>query len=241
MFSKVTSAIRNESARKQARQENIARIAISEDGQIAYASSAFCALSHREAGELKNARAMDLISFLEGPRASAGVGQIKAGLHKIYINGHKEPMSFHFDWLSTPDNKRYLIGSENLGNKKPDRATIEQMAGMIQPTQQGFSIEDLERLMNISHEAMIVVNDLGEIEQANTHLPQDFRLSGPRPSAPCTSWICSMKPTNPTSTMPCRRSILAKRTTPLHRIRSAYSDQIRRRALDAMAATARRQ
>jgi hypothetical protein len=130
MFSKVTSAIRHDSARKRDQDDHVARIAISEDGAIAYASSAFCEISHMPFEKLKNTKAQELIRFAKAPAQKIAVGSVETGLHKVFINGHDEAMSFHFDWLKTPDNKRYLIGSES-SSKKPNKAAIEKMASII--------------------------------------------------------------------------------------------------------------
>lgn len=176
MFSKVASVILPDHARKAAQDEHIARIAITEDGRIAYASPAFCALSHREPEHIKNAHAAELISFSEAPARPQTISTLQPGLHKIYINGHEDPFSFHFEWLKTPDNRRFLVGSQSNSHKKPSKALMEQLTGILRatPAQQKQSapsstMADAEaaRLLDLSQEAMIITGDLGELLQAN--------------------------------------------------------------------------
>src|SRR5690606_19353914 len=97
-----------------AQVEDVARVAISEDGESIFANESF--------------------------RARAG--DIRSGAN------------FKFDWLTTPDNRRYLIGSE---------APAEPQAE-----------NDFAALADLSSDIMIVIDDQGNIRSANAAFVKIF-------------------------------------------------------------------
>ncbi len=160
--------------------EELARIAISEDGLIAYASIAFSELTHQNPDALRGVDAESMISFSELLQQGPTITEIKAGLHTVYINGQSEPRSFHFDWLQAPDDKRYLVGSEAPKNKKPSKtemqAFVEKLKNIESKTTAGkFSVDETRAFLDLSLEVMLIVSDLGEIVRANE---QFFSLTG---------------------------------------------------------------
>ncbi|MBL4804096.1 MAG: PAS domain-containing protein [Alphaproteobacteria bacterium] len=161
-------------------EQELARIAISEDGMIAYVSPAFSDLTQQKPETLRGIEAESMISFSELLMQGPSITEIEAGLHKVYINGHSEPRNFHFDWLQAPDKKRYLIGSETTENKKPTKtemkAFVEQLKNIeTKKSSAGFSVNESRAFMDMSLEVMLIVSDLGEIVRANE---QFFRLTG---------------------------------------------------------------
>ena len=66
----------------------IARIAIGENGNIAYASPAFCSLTHKSLAALMDTPAGKLISFSELPHKPSNITDIHTGHHRIFINGN---------------------------------------------------------------------------------------------------------------------------------------------------------
>ncbi len=152
--------------------ETLARIAISEDGVIAYASPGFSSLTHKEPETLRGMDAESMISFSELLNCGPTITEIESGLHKIYINGQSEPRSFHFDWLQAPDNKRYLIGSEAPKNKKPTKSEMKAFVEKLKniddkKTPDAFSVNETQTFLDMSLEVMLIVSDLGEIVRAN--------------------------------------------------------------------------
>lgn len=160
--------------------DELARIAISEDGVIAYASAAFSSLTQQNPENLRGLSAESMISFSELLSHGPAITDIEAGLHKVFINGQSEPLEFHFDWLKAPDNKRYLVGSEKTANKKPSKtemkAFVEQLKKIDNKTSPAvFSVNESRAFMDMSLEVMLIVSDLGEIVRANE---QFFAITG---------------------------------------------------------------
>lgn len=108
-------------------EEEVERIAVSEDGQIVYASQSFCELSHLSLEETCKLNAEALLTLLDD---GSSLNEIESGVHKIRVNGNKEALSFHFDWLTAPDKKRYLIGSR-AEEKKPTKKDLKNAANRI--------------------------------------------------------------------------------------------------------------
>jgi two-component system, cell cycle sensor histidine kinase PleC len=172
MLSKVASAIRNESHRKKPAEAPLARIAISEEGLIAYASPEFCDLSHQPFERLHNTQAGELIAVIppDGQKVIA-VTALETGVHSVRINGHARPFQFHFDWLKTPDNRRYLVGSQATGHKTPRKALNRTLVDILSHhppvPQQILTTGDYQQFFDLSGEALIVTGPSGLIEGCN--------------------------------------------------------------------------
>jgi two-component system, cell cycle sensor histidine kinase PleC len=130
--------------------DDVARVAISEEGRIVYASESFCDLSHIGPMQFQEIEAATILDFA---RHDGTLEDLAAGVHSVRINGNKEFYNFHFDWLTAPDKKRYLVGSEAL---QPGKDT----AANARP-------EDLQSFLDMSGDIMIVMDDRGGIARVN--------------------------------------------------------------------------
>jgi PAS domain S-box-containing protein len=140
-----------ESAFESLFEDDVARVAISEEGRIVYASASFCDLSHISPQDSQGVDARTILNF------SAHEGTIEnltAGTHKVRINGNEEFYDFHFDWLTAPDKKRYLIGSETVKAVAPGAHTITAKP-------------DLQHFLDMSGDIMIVMDDRGDVLRVN--------------------------------------------------------------------------
>ncbi len=143
--------------------EDVARLAISEDGVIVFANESFRALS----GTLRRQEGFsDALSILHFGSGTDTLSQIEAGLHIVRIGDDERPVDFHFNWLTTPDNRRYLVGSQarpearNTPARRP-RSIPEKKPGKETPG------DDFSRLADLSGEIMLVIGEDGEILRAN--------------------------------------------------------------------------
>ncbi len=108
-------------------EDPVERLAIAEDGSIVYASESFCALSHLS---LEEAQKLNIFSILTSIKKNLSLSTLKSGIHKMRLHGHSEAMDFHFDWLTAPDKKRYLIASR-AKDKKPTKKDLKNAAAKI--------------------------------------------------------------------------------------------------------------
>ena len=153
--------------------DDVARIALTEDGQVVYASAAFCALSHMSLEETRNVDLSRILSFDDGMET---LGEVDSGLHKVRINGNRDVYDFYFDWMTAPDQRRYLIGSQALKKRPPlsGDAMKEFVARVLQEGEdndnRGRNIaahDDLQRFLDMSSDVMIVASGIGEILRVN--------------------------------------------------------------------------
>ena len=147
---------------KPQQHDTVARIAIAEDGRIVYASSTFCELSHIKPNTIKDTPALSLLSFSQ---QKENLETIESGAHTVKINGQAETLEFHFDWLTLPDKKRYLVGSE-ITEDKASFETILTNLGNKQSSN-NTTTDDLESFLTLSEDIMIVINSAGEIIRTN--------------------------------------------------------------------------
>ncbi|MCC6597895.1 MAG: PAS domain-containing protein [Alphaproteobacteria bacterium] len=164
----------------------VARIAIAEDGRIAYASPAFCDLSHKSLDVIQNMPAEALIRFSEFTNQDMDIAAIHAGPHRVFINGNSEALEFQFDWLQTPDDRRYLVGFENGENPEISRTILTAFVAEIPPLQKlsepvedmrqvplqplapgDFTSEDFKRLLGLSRQAVIITSACGRVLHVN--------------------------------------------------------------------------
>lgn len=165
---------RSESALPSEKQ-GTARVAISEEGKIVYASEAFCALSHIDP---EKALALDALDVLKLPGAAETLEALEAGVHKVQLNGHEDTLEFHFDWLTAPDQRRYLIASrapDHAGTRpRPSDTQFKNyILKTLENTEAGRQA-DFEPFFSLSEDIMAVLDLKGEILRANAAFRAQF-------------------------------------------------------------------
>ncbi len=182
------------SKQASSKKQDYARVAISEDGQIVYASPSFCALMNLKEAETQGQSADDLFRFEDpddalssagifGPAGSGSWTQaLRTGDHNVQIEGSNDTRSFHFDWLDVPDGRRFLIASLNENKKPADRKDdLNSIVRLIDTTQQEQAAEpapetvseqssesELRHFLNMSHDIMAICKTDGTFIRTNT-------------------------------------------------------------------------
>ena len=149
------------------KDDSVARIAVAENGKIAFASDAFLELAHLSTDKTQGQDFWEIMRF-EG--LDLKPQKVDAGIHKIYLNGHEDSFAFHFDWFETPDSRRYLIGSEAYKTtpyKSPEKPhkTPPQIANA--QTDNVITNTDIEHFLSLTQEIMLVIDDNGKILRCN--------------------------------------------------------------------------
>ncbi|MCK5284608.1 MAG: PAS domain-containing sensor histidine kinase [Alphaproteobacteria bacterium] len=159
------------------RQDDIARVAITEDGIIIHASSAFYDLTHSS----PNQKALKLNKILKFIKNDQSLALLKNGIHKVWISGNKEEFDFHFNWFTASNNRRYLIGSQILDIQKvPSKTAIKKFATQLQMKNEAniltsqINENDLYNFLNTSSDVMIVINNNGTILRINNSFSTIF-------------------------------------------------------------------
>ncbi len=177
-------------------EEHVPRLAIAEDGKIAYASASFCRFVKHPLEDLVNHTIFDVITFLtHGPEKKADLKNIHTGLHHIAVKGSSETYPFSFDWITLPENKRYLIGSAYQGFSLPSLSPESRYTDtpFLQPrpqplpSQTTFLPEDCIRLFNLSRHIMVITDLKGQLLQANSAFYEVF--GGSPAQAPVLSFF----------------------------------------------------
>lgn len=153
-----------------AADDHVARVAISEDGRIVYANDAFYDLAGQGKSKRKATNAKDIIHFSKGQDFSA----MESGTQIVTLNGHAEPVHFHFDWLTLGKSQKILIGSE-VNENEADMAAhqIAEQAGapsVETRTQNDGDLDpakDFENFLDMNHDALLVMDDTGRILRSN--------------------------------------------------------------------------
>lgn len=168
-------------------EEELARVVVKEDGQIAFANDRFYALTQTTPNA--ESRILDAIRF-KGVRK---LDNLKDGTHEIMVRADKTVHFFHFDHISGPDGTPYLVGSE-LDPAAPDesphadmKAFVEKMKIHAIASVQDSFIEisqnnlgslsensDLKRFLDMSHDVMIVTDDTGRLVRVNETFTKMF-------------------------------------------------------------------
>ncbi len=194
-FTRKSKNPESESSVPQGEEENTARLAIAEDGTIVFASTAFRQISHLPPIEPQKSavKAASIIDFANGITPfDTGRG----GVHPIFINGDSNVHHFHFDWLNTSDNRRYLIGSEigpqdkNAGIPESFKRDFEQKIrareqnnrqGIFAKTEHSLKTSAPSETQNqaaqfiaLSRDIMVSVNEDGEILAVNSQFANSF-------------------------------------------------------------------
>lgn len=131
--------------------ESVARVAISEDGQIVYANDAFYAIAGKKKPNQNIADIFDL---------SDGVKAMEEGVQSFVLHDHNhahKSVVFHFDRLTFGKAQKILIGSEVNQNEEQSA----QIAGALDVD------PDFNHFMDMSHDVMIVLDKDGRILRAN--------------------------------------------------------------------------
>ena len=153
-------------------EDNIARVAISEDGRIIYASAGFRELSHIEAEHPQKLQARSIINFTNGTDFRA----LPSGVHHIHINGHEQAFEFHFDWLTTPDKKRYLIGSQAESPAQDESAAQETLVKELKDRE--AQLEEAEQIARMGRWKWVLgqeeISWSGEIYKMFGFTPDEF-------------------------------------------------------------------
>ncbi len=171
----------------------IARCAITEDGEIIYASDAFYDLVNIEPVERnKPLSIFDIFVFAErGINDYPSLRDFNTGIHTILLNTDRSVIKFQFDWLTTPDQTRFLIASQVDKSRKTiteddaDRIltkisrTYAPLTGEEKDTD--FLIHDpveMESLSRLSRDIMMIADKNGNLLRANKNF---FDRIGYRP------------------------------------------------------------
>lgn len=172
-------------APKRRFDDAVARFAVAEEGQIVYANDLFCAMSSTDPSLATTLIAESLFSFA-GKHKKHDLHSIESGGYEVRLNGEDKNRIFHFDWITTPDQRRYLIASE-VEHQGQDftsdevNAFASKIQNIIQTGQRRKDLprieeqDDLRRFLNMSHDVMIVTELDGTISRMNTTF---FRLLG---------------------------------------------------------------
>lgn len=137
-----------------------------EAGIVLYASEAFCALSHRDASSFGQVQASEVMEILGHKGA---VKTLAAGVYSVRVNGH-EPLPFHFDWLTTPDKRRILVGSDaaslEASTHAQSFADLMPAQSDAMPTLRAIDVEDAASFAAMTREVMLITGEFGEIVAA---------------------------------------------------------------------------
>ncbi|MFP4386412.1 MAG: PAS domain-containing sensor histidine kinase [Alphaproteobacteria bacterium] len=97
----------------QSDNSEAARCAINEEGYLVYANNRFCELTGIQPDT--HHHILEILQFTdelnENLDQSDDLSIISAGSHDVHIVDNGIMTEFHFDWLSMPDNRLYLIAS----------------------------------------------------------------------------------------------------------------------------------
>mgnify|MGYP005724868575 CR=1 FL=1 len=87
-----------------------ARCVVDEEGSVVYANDAFCELSGIRADA--HYHLLDIIQLPEEVFDDEDpLSELETGTHDVHIQDNGFMTEFHFDWITTSDNRRFLIAS----------------------------------------------------------------------------------------------------------------------------------
>ncbi|PCJ03264.1 MAG: PAS domain-containing sensor histidine kinase [Alphaproteobacteria bacterium] len=167
-------------------QAEHARCAINEDGTIIYANEAFYQLCGINEGQRNYA--LDIFTFSENVLDDIhDITTLPKGDHDVHINGNPIISGFHFDWLSTSDDKRYLIASATDDALESDLegdlnlliTKIQNSAARIETTADNVidikpTANDFAEFVLMTHDIMITTDEQGRIINANNAFLESF-------------------------------------------------------------------
>ncbi len=162
-------------------ETEMARCVVSESGVIIYANDPFYQLCAINAGQ--NHNALDIFIFSnEVINEAHNISTLADGDYDVHINGNPIITEFHFEWLTTSDNKRYLIAS-TAGELSDDLdaliTKIHDSNNRIELTSNNIiditqNPEDFSEFIAMSHDVMIITDKQGNIINANENFLHDF-------------------------------------------------------------------
>jgi len=143
-------------------KENDARIVVDDKGTIVFASAAFMDLAHLTRDSITAHTFQTILTFQNEIQSPQDIAQ---GEHEIWINGNSNTQKFHFDWITTPDDRSFLIGSH--GDESQTQALNQD--NTEQPNIPAHNThDDIDVFLNLSREMMVVIDDHGKILRANS-------------------------------------------------------------------------
>lgn len=149
--------------------ERVERVAISEDGKIVYASAGFCSLSKLSLEEAQQKQIESILTFLQ---KGMSLSHVKSGVHPVRVKGRRGSINFHFDWLTAPNQKRYLIASRTEEGAEPCQTEIKHAASkiwsLLKDNDNG-STSDIDKARALSKELLNLKAKLDEKEKALQH------------------------------------------------------------------------
>jgi two-component system cell cycle sensor histidine kinase PleC len=168
--------------------QSIARVAIGADGHILFANTEFCDICDLDEKSLKSQSALTFMRLTTGKKLTkTAFKTLESGLHDVYLGTQKTAFRFHFDWLTTPDKKKVLIGCQSAYESLDDdffagtqtdsqmedfAAQVVHMTREKTPEDHKFIIEsasDNSIFTQMSHDIMTVISPTGEIVSVNEH------------------------------------------------------------------------
>lgn len=173
---------------------DLARIAISENGMITYASPAFLTMAELSSKEMGQRHISSVFNFAEyeGP-----LQNLDPGLHAIALHGSNQACNFYFNWITTNKNELFLVGSLIENDSAPFQKAsaldgfVKQFENEILQSPQNARernkrrksdfIPDLQPFFSLSGDMMVVINDSGEIIQNNEKFSEFFGKAEDRP------------------------------------------------------------
>lgn len=173
-------------------QSETPRCAIAENGSLIYANDAFYELSGVQQNTALDVHS--IFTFADGlVEKPEDLLTLPTGEHIVRVKSQPMATQFHFDWLTTSDNRRYLIASlsdeesayqedswnndlddliSQIQNSAARIGTTENAEGDIAP-----SSEECEELVSMSHDIVIITDVTGKIFSANDTFQNKFGYS----------------------------------------------------------------
>ncbi len=165
-----------------------ARCAIDEEGNITYANDIFCQLCDIKSniGEEREQKinASEIFIFSDD---NNNIFNLSSGDYDIHIKGNPIITEFHFDWITSSDNKRYLIAStadesvkDNLSSDLDHLVSkINNYAMRIESKSDNVininqNNESFAEFIAISNDIMIITDEQGNIITANDTFLNNF-------------------------------------------------------------------
>mgnify|MGYP003392016294 CR=1 FL=1 len=147
-----------------------ARFAVSAEGFLLYANESFCALTGIEADQ--NSK-IDVLSLLRFADPAARITDVSPGVHTVFLNDLRQPLEFHFDWLSAGGGKRYLVGSGDAATALSDDEMGTFAVKIQQISRQKYdkieeNPENFGHFLTLSRDMMLVLAENGSIEHVSS-------------------------------------------------------------------------
>ena len=153
-----------------------ARCVVDEEGSVVYANDAFCELSGIRADG--HYHLLDMIQLSEELLDEEdSLSELEPGTHDVHIQDNGFMTEFHFDWITTSDNRRFLIASalEDEFHERADdnldtlmeriqnsAARIESSSHSAEQTK-SESAEEQTPFINMTQDMMVITDKSGHI------------------------------------------------------------------------------